>query len=209
MFELTNVRCRYGQQVVLDLPQFRGSQGDHWLVLGPSGSGKTTLLHVMAGLLRPSEGSVVVADEDLSQLSGDSLDRFRGQRIGIVFQQMHLLATLTIKDNLLLAQYLAGLQQQSEKVVSVLADLDVAEKARAYPNELSQGQKQRVGLARAVINEPKLILADEPTASLDDNRSEKVLELLIDQAKAYNATLVIATHDQRVKSRFENKLILE
>lgn len=208
MFQLDQIRHRYGQQVVLDLPHFAGQQGGHHLVLGLSGSGKTTLLHVMAGLLRPTEGTVHIAGQDLARLSGDALDRFRGRTIGIVFQQMHLLATLTVRDNLLLAQYMAGLPQRPDRVRDVLGSLDVADKAHAYPNQLSYGQKQRVSIARAVINEPRLILADEPTASLDDLRSRKVLDLLIDQADAYDATLVISTHDQRVKHRFEKQLVL-
>lgn len=209
MFELSGIRCRYDGQVVLDLPSFAAGQGDHRLVLGPSGSGKTTLLHVMAGVLRPAEGSVTIAGRDLSGLTGHALDQFRGRTIGVVFQQMHLLATLSVRDNLLLAQYMAGLPQHPARVHDVLETLDVADKQGAYPNELSQGQKQRVCIARAVINEPKLILADEPTGSLDDRRADQVLRLLIRQAGAYEATLVIATHDQRVKSRFEHRLILE
>ena len=208
MFQLDQIRHRYGQQVVLDLPYFAGHQGEHHLVLGLSGGGKTTLLHVMAGLLRPTEGAVHIAGQDLARLSGDALDRFRGRTIGIVFQQMHLLATLTVRENLLLAQYMAGLPQRPDRVTDVLGSLDVADKAHAYPSQLSYGQKQRVSIARAVINEPRLILADEPTASLDDLRSRKVLDLLIDQADAYDATLVIATHDQRVKHRFEKRLVL-
>ena len=208
MFQLDQIRHRYGRQVVLDLPRFAGHQGEHHLVLGLSGSGKTTLLHVMAGLLRPTEGAVHIAGQDLARLSGDALDRFRGRTIGIVFQQMHLLATLTVRENLLLAQYMAGLPQRPNRVTDVLGSLDVADKAHAYPSQLSYGQKQRIGIARAVINEPRLILADEPTASLDDLRSRKVLDLLIDQADAYDATLVIATHDQRVKHRFEKRFVL-
>ncbi len=209
MFDLENVRHAYDGEVVLDLPHFAGAQGAHWLVLGLSGSGKTTLLHVMAGLLKPTEGRVVVAGEDLTRLSGAALDRFRGRHIGIVFQQMHLLPTLTVEDNLLLAPYMAGLPQDRARAREVLAGLDIADKAGAYPSELSYGQQQRVTIARAVMNRPRVILADEPTSALDDVRSRQVLDLLLDQAQAYDATLVIATHDQRVKDRFENELDLD
>jgi putative ABC transport system ATP-binding protein len=193
---------------VLDLPRFEGEQGEHWLVLGLSGSGKTTLLHIMGGLLRPTRGTAVVAGEDLTQLRGAALDQFRGRHIGIVFQQMHLLATLTVAENLLLAQYMAGLAQEPARVEEVLYSLDLADKADAYPATLSFGQQQRVTIARAVMNKPGVILADEPTSALDDVRCRQVLDLLVEQARAYRATLVIATHDQRVKDRIANQLVL-
>lgn len=208
MFALDNIRHRYNRNVVLDLPHFAGAQGEHWLVLGLSGSGKTTLLHTMGGLLQPSEGTVRIAGEDLTRLKGHALDRFRGRTIGVVFQQMHLLSTLTVKQNLLLAPYMAELPQEAGRVDEVLDNLDILDKAYAYPNELSFGQKQRVGIARAVMNRPRLILADEPTSALDDVRSEQVLDLLVTQAEACEATLVIATHDRRVKDRFEKQLVL-
>ena len=160
-------------------------------------------------MLRPTEGSVVVAGTELSSLSGHRLDRFRGRHIGIVFQKMHLLSSLTVKENIRLASYLAGVPQDDAGVREVMAELDLTDKADAYPNTLSQGQQQRVCIARAVINKPELILADEPTSSLDDVRSARVLELLIKQAERYGATLVIATHDQRIKPHFGNQLVLE
>lgn len=209
MFKLDGIRHEYGGQTVLDLPHFEGAQGEHWLILGLSGSGKTTLLHIMAGLLRPTKGTVHVAGHDLTQLQGHALDVARGRNIGIVFQQMHLLPTLTVEQNLLLAQYMAGLKQNRRRAADVLASLDLADRAHAYPSELSYGQQQRVAIARAVMNEPRIILADEPTSSLDDVRSAQVLDLLIHQAEAYDATLVIATHDRRVKDRFDRALVLD
>jgi putative ABC transport system ATP-binding protein len=208
MFSLEGVRHHYNGVGVLDLPRFEGEQGEHWLVLGLSGSGKTTLLHIMGGLLRPTRGTAVVAGEDLTQLRGAALDQFRGRHIGIVFQQMHLLATLTVAENLLLAQYMAGLAQEPARVEEVLYSLDLADKADAYPATLSFGQQQRVTIARAVMNKPGVILADEPTSALDDVRCRQVLDLLVEQARAYRATLVIATHDQRVKDRIANQLVL-
>lgn len=209
MFALTNIKHRYGAETVLDLPSFEAEQGVHHLILGHSGSGKTTLLHILAGLRKPSEGSVVVAGQDLGALKGHALDRFRGRNIGIVFQRMHLLATLTVEDNLLMAPYLADLPQAKDRIREVLATLDMAHKVGSYPHELSHGQRQRVAIARAVMNQPKVLLADEPTASLDDARAEKVLDLLIDQAEANGATLVVATHDRRIVDHFEHTLMLE
>ncbi len=193
---------------MLQVPRFAGNQGEEHLVIGLSGSGKSTLLHAMAGLLKPTEGTVNIAGQDLARLSVNELDRFRGRTIGIVFQQMHLVPTLTVRDNLLLAQYMAGLRHRPGRVAEVLGSLDVEDKQDAYPSQLSYGQMQRIGIARAVMNEPQLILADEPTASLDDLRSQKVLELLTHQAEVHGATLVIASHDQRVKRRFEKQLVL-
>ena len=209
MIELRGIEHRYEEDVVLSLPHFSVERGSHALVLGLSGSGKSTLLHIMGGLLRPTKGTVTIADTDIGSLEGQKLDSFRGQHIGIVFQQMHLLSSLTVEQNISLASYLAGAVQDTRRIREVLSDLDLLEKAHAYPKTLSQGQKQRVCIARAVINKPDLILADEPTSSLDDIRSQNVLDLLVKQAETYGATLVIATHDQRIKPHFENQLLLD
>jgi putative ABC transport system ATP-binding protein len=146
--------------------------------------------------------------QDLGALKADALDRFRGRHIGIVLQRLHLMASLDVLDNVLLAQYLAGLPQDRARALEVLAGLDIAEKAGSRPHELSFGQAQRVAVARAVVNRPNLLLADEPTSNLDDARCQQALELLQAQARACNATLLIATHDQRVKSRMPNQFLL-
>ncbi|NBC87309.1 MAG: ATP-binding cassette domain-containing protein [Bacteroidetes bacterium] len=209
MILLERVVHRYSQATVLDIPDFQADQAEHHLVLGRSGSGKTTLLHILAGLLRPTAGRVVVAGEDLGALEGDDLDRFRGQHIGIVFQEMHLLRTLTVEENLLLAPYMAGLPQDVDRARTVLHSLEVEEKAHAYPHQLSVGQRQRVAIARAVMNRPRLLLADEPTSSLDDVRAEQVLDLLVQQAEAHEATLLVATHDRRIIGHFSHRLVLD
>lgn len=209
MFRLQNVRHTYADGPTVALPDAEAAQGEHWLVLGLSGSGKSTLLHVLGGLLQPTQGTVVVAERDVGTLRGADLDRFRGRHIGIVFQQMHLLGTLTVEQNLLLAQYMAGLNQEPERAREVLRRLDIAEKAGAYPHTLSYGQRQRVAIARAVMNRPQVLLADEPTSSLDDVRSQHVLDLLIDQAEAEGATLLIATHDRRVRERIARQIVLD
>jgi|SRR5882672_7673761 len=208
MFSIQNLKHAYNGTEVLNVPAWQVEQGSHWLVLGPSGSGKTTLLHVLAGILRPSAGTASVAAQDLGALKADALDRFRGRNIGIVLQRLHLMASLNAFDNLLLAQYLAGLPQDRTRVREVLAGLDLADKAASRPHELSFGQAQRVAVARAVVNRPSLLLADEPTSNLDDARCLQALELLQSQARGCNATLLIATHDQRVKSRMLNQFAL-
>lgn len=201
MFAVENLKHAYDGTEVLNVAAWRADQGAQWLVIGPSGSGKTTLLHVLAGILRPSAGSVGVAGQDLTALRAQRLDRFRGQHIGIVLQRLHLISSLRVVENLLLAQYLAGLPQDRVRAREVLKALDLAGKETAYPHELSFGQAQRVAVARAVVNRPKLLLADEPTSNLDDGRCQQALELLLSMAQACNATLVIATHDQRIRAR--------
>jgi len=204
VFDLRNLRHAYDGTDVLNVAAWRADQGAHWLVLGPSGSGKTTLLHILAAILTPTAGSVSVAGQDLTALGAHQLDRFRGQHIGIVLQRLHLVPSLTVMNNLLLAQYLAGLAQDGARVREVLASLGVSDKADAYPHELSFGQAQRVAVARAVVNRPKLLLADEPTSNLDDVRCAQAYGLLESQARACGATLVVATHDQRIKARMSN-----
>jgi len=201
MLALRDLRHAYDGRDVLRVDAWQAEQGAHWLVLGPSGSGKSTLLHVLAAILRPTGGNVVVAGQDLGVLKPADLDRFRGRHIGIVMQRLHLIGSLTVMNNLLLAQYLAGVTQDRSQVREVLVSLDLADKADAYPHELSFGQAQRVAVARAVVNRPQLLLADEPTSNLDDERCMQALELLQTQARSCEATLVIATHDQRIRAR--------
>jgi putative ABC transport system ATP-binding protein len=204
MFALRDLRHAYDGQRVLEIADWMVPAGGQWLVLGPSGSGKSTLLHILAGILRPTAGRVEVAGQDLAALGGAALDRFRGRHIGIVLQRLHLVASLTVQQNVLLAQYLAGLPQDAARVSEVLAGLGIADKLGARPAELSQGQAQRVAIARAVVNRPQLLLADEPTANLDDAHALEAIDLLAGQAQACGATLLIATHDQRVKARIAN-----
>lgn len=208
MFSLNDIKHEYAGQTVLDLKEFSGHAGSHWLILGNSGSGKTTLLHIMAGILKPTAGKVKIADKDVLALNGGELDRFRGKKIGIIFQQLHLLSSLTIEENLLLAQYLAGVKQNKTQIQAELEALNIVEKRHAFPHQLSYGQQQRAAIARAVINQPAIILADEPTSALDSDNAARVLDLLMSQADRHGATLVIATHDQRIKSNFANKLEL-
>jgi putative ABC transport system ATP-binding protein len=209
MFAVQNLKHAYNGTEVLNVAAWQAEQGSHWLVLGPSGSGKTTLLHILAGILKPAAGKVEVAGTDVTRLDPAALDRFRGRHIGIVMQRLHLIGSLTVMNNLLLAQYLAGVAQDRSRVREVLASLDLAEKADAQPHELSFGQAQRVAVARAVVNRPQLLLADEPTSNLDDERCNQALELLQAQARSCGATLVIATHDQRIRVRIADHFELK
>ena len=208
MFQLRDVRHAYNGVDALAIRDWLAEQGEHWLVLGPSGSGKTTLLHILAGFLQPTYGQALVAGHPLGKMKPAALGRFRARHIGIVFQRLHLIDSLRVADNLMLAQYLSGLGQSRERVNEVLSDLGLANKASAYPHELSFGQAQRVAVARAVVNRPTLLLADEPTSNLDDAHCMQTLDLIEAQARACKATLLIATHDQRIKPRFRNQFVL-
>jgi putative ABC transport system ATP-binding protein len=208
MISVRGLAHRYGAVEALRLAEWSVAQGERWLVLGPSGCGKTTLLHIVAGLVRPSEGQVEVSGENLGRLDAARLDRWRGTTVGIVLQALHLLKHLSVRDNLRLAQYLAQVPQDDARIGDTLDALGVAEKGARRPSELSQGEQQRVAIARAVVNRPKLLLADEPTANLDDAAAAKVVDLLAEQAARHGATLVVATHDARVKGKFRERLEL-
>ena len=208
MLSLTAVRHRYGAREVLKIDRFEAAAGEHWLVLGPSGCGKTTLLHVISGLLRASEGDVRVGGQSLAALSGAALDRWRGRALGVVPQKLHLVASLSVLENLLLAQFLAGMSEDVQRARAVLEQVHLGERAAARPPQLSHGEAQRVSVARATVNRPKILIADEPTSNLDDANCERALDLLQAQATECGATLLIATHDQRARARFENRLEL-
>jgi putative ABC transport system ATP-binding protein len=208
MIAVRGLAHRYGTAEALRLPEWKVAQGERWLVLGRSGSGKTTLLHVVAGLIHPTEGYVEVAGENLRRLHGARLDRWRATTVGIVLQALHLVKHLSVRDNLRLAQYLAKAPQDDKRIDDTLGALGVGAKGARRPSELSQGEQQRVAIARAVVNRPKLVLADEPTANLDDAAAATVVELLTEQAARQGATLVVATHDARVKGKFRERLEL-
>lgn len=209
MIEFEGVSFSYDQNAQFKFKDLKLEQGSHWLILGASGSGKTTLLHLLSGLLRPQSGNIKISGKDIAKINEAELDKFRGKEIGLVFQKAHLVSVLSVKDNLALAQYLAGLPQDSGRIKEVLAELQLEGKINSKPHQLSQGEQQRVTIARAVLNKPSVIFADEPTSALDDVNTEKVMNLLENQAKKYNATLVIVTHDQRLKGRISNQIKLE
>lgn len=204
MISLTSVAHRYDQQQDIRFEDWQIDAGSQWLLLGASGSGKSTLLHILTGILKPTQGTVTLKETSIYDLSSKALDQFRGRNIGIVFQRPHLIKSLSISENLVIAQSFAKLPTDLKRVNEVLDALGIAHKKNAYPDQLSQGQLQRVSIARAVINKPALLIADEPTSSLDDNNAAVVLDLLMQQSGANQATLVVATHDKRVKDAFKH-----
>ncbi len=195
-------------QTAFSFPDINCEKGSHWLILGQSGCGKTTLLHLIGGLLRPNSGQVKIAGQDIVPMNENQLDKFRGQNIGIIFQQSHLIKALNVEENLLAAQYLAGTKQDKKRVHEVLERLNLGHKIKSKTQQLSQGEQQRVSICRALVNNPGLILADEPTSSLDDHNAREVVNLLLEQSQATGATLVIVTHDSRLKELFHHKVEL-
>jgi len=179
------------------------AQGGVLLLTGASGSGKSTWLALAGGLLQASSGSIAVAGQALRLLNKVRSDAWRAEAIGFLPQKLHLSAALTVHGNLALAQWAAGQKTDDERIHKALTALDVQNLAERRPSQLSGGQAQRVALARAVLLEPRVILADEPTASLDDEACAAALVLLIATAERLNATLVVATHDSRVKQYLE------
>jgi putative ABC transport system ATP-binding protein len=208
MLETRHLQFSYDGKKTLDFPDITSARGEQWLLLGQSGSGKTTLLHLLGGLLSPKKGSIKINDKDISILRGAALDHFRGQNIGIIFQTAHFVRALTVEENLLLAQELAGNKRDKSMVHNFLQKLNLSHKLKSRPDELSVGEAQRVNVARALINKPSVILADEPTSALDDRNAEEVIQLLETQAKEVNSTLLIVTHDGRLKNYFRNQIQL-
>ena len=204
MIEIKSLSHTYTGGHPLTFKDWQVEDGDKWLLLGNSGSGKTTLLHALTGILKPTQGNVFINGTSIYDLPSKELDQFRGRNIGIIFQRPHLIKSLTIFENIAVAQSFSRLTIDRERIREVLASLNIENKKNAYPQTLSQGQLQRVSIARAVINKPALLIADEPTSSLDDKNAVAVLSLLIEQSDIHNATMIVATHDKRVKEAFTN-----
>ena len=209
IIETKALEFEYSSKVNIQFPDLTVPKGKHCLILGNSGTGKTTLLNLLAGLAKPKMGTVLIDGQVINDLQGSNLDKFRVQHIGFIFQEAHLLKNLSLLDNIKLAQSLAKKPIDSQAIKAVLQQLDLAEKIDSFPNELSRGQLQRAAIARAVINKPPLLIADEPTAALDDVNTERVLQLLFNIADQYGSTLLITTHDKRIKDRFENTYSLK
>lgn len=199
MIQARSLAFAYPASGALRFPDVDLPQGGVLLLEGPSGSGKSTWLSLAAGLRSAADGELVVAGQDLRALAGSARDAWRGRHVGFLPQKLHLSEALDVEGNLGLAWFAAGLPPRREQVRQVLGELGLAGLERRRPSELSGGQAQRVALARAVLLSPKVILADEPTASLDDAAAQAALALLLQAAQHCGASLVIATHDRRVR----------
>lgn len=207
MIKTESLKFSYDGKKYFDFPDINLDSGENLLIIGNSGIGKTTLLHLLAGILKPESGSINISGTDISKFSDTELDKFRGDNIGIVFQKPHFISSLTINENLKLAKYLSP-SKTSGDAKKILESLNIKDKNQQKPNQLSEGEKQRASIALALINSPSLILADEPTSSLDDFNCDNVIKLLKKQAKDHKAQLIVITHDARLKKHFKNNLNL-
>jgi putative ABC transport system ATP-binding protein len=200
-----NLTYQYAGSKPIVFPDLRVDAGKTLLICGESGCGKTTLLHLLAGLRLPTSGEVTIGEDKISGFSSSRLDQFRGQHIGIVYQQSYFVQSLSILDNLMVSPYADGKSRATE----IAHRLRINEILDRYPNKLSVGQQQRASIARAVMNKPKILLADEPTSALDNKNCAQVIDLLSEEAKANNAALIIVTHDDRLRSEINNIVELE
>jgi putative ABC transport system ATP-binding protein len=209
MIQTENLTYQYKKgTAVFSFPNITLEKGANLLILGASGIGKTTLLHLLAGLLKPISGEIYIDKVALNSLKNNKLDTFRGENIGLVFQKKHAIQSLNVFDNLKARLLFSNALVTDKKIEIVLAQLGLSELKTSKISELSEGQLQRLGIALSVIHNPQVILADEPTSSLDDKNCKIVIELLQNQAKQTNANLIVITHDRRIKACFQNSITL-
>ncbi len=208
MLKTLELKHQYDAKVKFEFPDIICEAKQTLLVLGQSGVGKSTLLHILAGILPPSSGQVFIEDSSLYKQNPRALDRYRGSHIGLVFQKPHFVQSVSAQENLALAQRFAGHPVDKNKISHLLTSLNISHRSEAKTFSMSQGEQQRLSIARALINEPKVILADEPTSALDDKNCEEVLALLETQAQAAGAALIIVTHDNRLKDLFSHQVTL-
>jgi putative ABC transport system ATP-binding protein len=208
--ELTGVNLSLGRGAarvhILKDVALKIRRGEAVGLVGPSGSGKSTLLMTLAGLERPDSGSVAVAGQDLGQLDEDGLARFRGRRIGIVFQSFHLVPTMTALENVAVPLELAGRRDAFPRARDELTAVGLAERLSHYPAQLSGGEQQRVALARALAPDPAILVADEPTGNLDETTGASIVEMLFRLRKERGSTLVLVTHDMGLAARCDRMI---
>lgn len=188
----------------LSFPALHVKQGEKILLQGKSGSGKTTWLSMLAGLLPPGSGEIHVMGQNIFALSETRRDHFRGQHYGFIFQNFHLIPSLTARDNILLACNLARKTLDGDWLHQLSENLGLQNLLDKKPQALSQGEQQRVAIARAMINKPSIIIADEPTSALDEENAEAVMRLIHEQAGKANAVLIVASHDKRISKDFDH-----
>ena len=208
MLACSKLSFSYDTKKTFNFPSFSCEKGETLLILGNSGTGKTTLLHLLALLLTPNGGSIKINNNELATLSAKEATKMRANHLGIIYQKPHFVSSLSVLDNLLLANYLADRKESKEQAQQLATNLGIAGLLDKKTSMLSGGEQQRVSIARALMNNPDVILADEPTSNLDDENCEKVIQLLENQSKNIGAALVIVTHDQRLKDNFKNIITL-
>ena len=198
LFKIKNLEYQKRNKKILSNLNFNIDKGKHLLIFGSSGSGKTSLLNLMSGLLKPTKGEIFFEDYKYSTLLEEEIDKIRAANFGFIFQKLHLIGHLNVKQNIDLIKN----KIDSKKVEELIFGLGLEQKSQQMVSELSVGEAQRVAIARGLANSPKVIFADEPTSSLDDYNTQKVIELILNQTKQMNSTLIVSTHDKRIKKYF-------
>lgn len=193
---------------ILNDVSFDIENGEFVAITGASGSGKSTMLGLIAGLDAPSSGSILIDGNDVTKMNEDDLASLRSKTIGFVFQSFHLIPSLTALENVMIPMEIAGIADARQRAERLLNDVDLANRGHHYPTELSGGEQQRVAIARAFANEPKILLADEPTGNLDSRNGEHIFELMTNLHKEKNVTLMLVTHDQGLAGRAQRRIVL-
>ncbi len=201
-FLVKNLDFVIANNTILSELNFSLDNGSHLIISGPSGSGKSTLINLMSGLYRPTSGHVSFESNDYSKLTDKDIDEMRAKNFGLIFQRLHLIKHLTVEQNILLGFNKIKLPN----IEKLIEDIGLTLKKKQLAKDLSFGESQRVAIARGVVNNPKIIFADEPTSSLDDENTTRVLKLISAQANKNKSSIVISTHDERVKKFFKNIL---
>ncbi|MFT4155533.1 ATP-binding cassette domain-containing protein [Parafilimonas sp.] len=204
----SGIQFAYSGFVSFSYPALQCGSREVLLITGKSGCGKTTFLHILCGLIRNYKGRVNINDVDITALSNRRLDKFRGNQLGIIFQRNYFISSLNVEDNILFSSYLPSGRKNKAKAHALAEELHIKKLLRKMPAQLSQGEQQRVSIARALMNDVSVVLADEPTSSLDDDNAITVASLLQKQAGQAGAALIIVTHDERLKNIFPNSISL-
>jgi putative ABC transport system ATP-binding protein len=207
LLELKNITKMYGSLAALKDVSLNVRQGEHLAIMGPSGSGKTTLMNIIGAMDKPTTGEVILEGNDISQESEAALNVIRRDKIGLIFQQFHLVSYLSALENVMVAQYYHSLPDEDE-ALDALARVGLAERAKHRPAQLSGGEQQRVCIARALINYPSLILADEPTGNLDEANERLVMDIF-KRLHAEGTTIIVVTHDPEVAEDAQRTVVLE
>lgn len=210
MLSADDLAVFYGENAVLNGVSFSLEMGARKLILGKSGSGKSTLINVICGLKKPDRGEVALDNELIGSASGlANSDKMRRNHMGIVFQSLHLVSALSIKKNLKLAQRLKSGEHNERLLISTMERLGIVHLSNARPHEISKGEAQRAAIARALVTRPKVLIADEPTSALDADNTDTIARLLIELSEETQASLLIATHDERLHNLFNDTMVIE
>lgn len=208
LLAVKNLQYQYPGEREIDFPDFTVEKNHHTLIYGPSGAGKTTLLHLLSGLKTIQKGDIQILGTSIASLNAKALDRFREEHISIVFQKSFFISSLNVIENILLPSGFAANRNPSENALALLERFGIADKMNKNIGNLSAGEQQRVSIARAFLNHPEIVIADEPSSALDDKNCEKVMDLMMSVSRDFGSTFIVVSHDKRLKERFEQSIEL-